>query len=436
MSEQETVDPFREALRAASERRDGLSDLRARAAEAYESAGLPTRRVERWKFTDLRDLRRLGFVGAAEVAQPSIPDDVLESEGVRLVLVNGRVSPALSQLDALPDGVRVRSIADALAAGEDGLAERLSLDAGFTDAPLAALNTAALEDGWLIDAAPGAEISAPLHLIFLAQNDHADAASACSPRVSLSVGEGASLTLLESHVGAGEGASFSNGVCEIAVGADARLGHYVLQNERETAYHIASTAIRLDERAVYDGFVLQLGAALARREVRAELVGEGASLTLNGAYLGDGDRVVDNTLYTDHAAPATVSAETFKGVLDHRARGVFQAKTRVQRPAQQTDAHQLHKALLLADGAEVDAKPELEIYADDVACAHGATAGDLDRDQLFYLRARGIPEHQARAMLIEAFMLDSVEAVRDEPARAALRAALAAKLDAMEGIGA
>lgn len=436
MSDQETVDPFRDTVRAAAERRDALAKLRRQAAAAYDAAGLPTRRVERWKFTDLRDLRRLGFAEAHIVDKPRTPDTVLAGDGVRLVLVNGRVSPSLSQLDALPEGVRVRSIADAIHEEDESVADRLTLDAGFTDAPLAALNTAALEDGWMIDVAPGAQIEAPLHLIFLAQNDAGDSAAACLPRLALSVGEGASLTVLESHVGAGVGATFSNSVSEIAVGADARLGHYVLQNEATDAFHIASTAIRLDERAIYDGFVLQLGAALARREVRALLAGEAASLTINGAYLGDGDRVVDNTLYTDHAAPATLSAETFKGVLSDRARGVFQAKTRVQRAAQQTDAHQLHKALLLTDGAEVDAKPELEIYADDVACAHGATAGDLDRDQLFYLRARGIPEHQARAMLIEAFMLDSVEAVRDEPARAALRAALAAKLDAMEGIGA
>ncbi|MEQ8604487.1 MAG: Fe-S cluster assembly protein SufD [Marivibrio sp.] len=436
MSDQETVDPFRDTVRAAAERRDALAKLRVQAAEAYDSAGLPTRHVERWKFTDLRGLRRLGFAEAHTVDAPRLPDHVLSGEGVRLVLVNGRVSPSLSQLDALPEGVRVRSIAAAIQAEDESVADRLTLDAGFTDAPLAALNTAALEDGWMIDVAPGARVEAPLHLIFLAQNDASESAAACLPRLVLSVGEGASLSVLESHVGAGVGATFSNSVSEIAVGADARLGHYVLQHERTDSYHIASTAIRLDERAVYDGFVLQLGAALARREVRALLAGEAASLTINGAYLGDGERLVDNTLYTDHAAPATVSAETFKGVLDHRARGVFQAKTRVQRAAQQTDAHQLHKALLLADGAEVDAKPELEIYADDVACAHGATAGDLDRDQLFYLRARGVPENQARAMLIEAFMLDSVEAVTDEAAREALRAALAAKLSDMEGIGA
>jgi len=436
MSDHETIDPFRDTVRAAAERRDALAKLRRRAAEAYDASGLPTRRVERWKFTDLRGLRRLGFDEAHTVAAPRLPASALSGDGVRLVLVNGRVSPSLSQMDALPEGVRVRSIADAIREEDESVADRLTLDAGFSDAPLAALNTAALEDGWMIDVAPGAAVATPLHLIFLAQNDASESAAACLPRVALSVGEGASLTVLESHVGAGVGATFSNSVSEIAVGADARLGHYVLQNERADSYHIASTAIRLDERAVYDGFVLQLGAALARREVRALLAGESASLTLNGAYLGDGERVVDNTLYTDHAAPATHSMETFKGVLDNASRGVFQAKTRVQRAAQQTDAQQLHKALLLADGAEVDAKPELEIYADDVVCAHGATAGDLDHDQLFYLRCRGIPEREARGMLIEAFMLDSVETIKDAAARDALRAALAAKLSGMEGIGA
>ncbi len=435
MSESDkTADPFRAAVDAAAGRTDAIAPLRAAAARAYAEAGLPTRRVERWKFTDLKGLRKLGFEPAAPATLDALPESVAQVEGVRLTLVNGRVAPALSDLDALPKGVRVRSIAEALADGDGDLRERLTADAGFTDAPLAALNTAMLEDGWLIDIEEGTRVEETLHLVFVASNEDEGSARASYPRLALSLGAKAEATVVESHVGAGEGPTFSDVVSEIALGPGARLAHPVLQNEAAGGYHLASTSLRVAAGGCYDGFVLQLGAALARREVRGSLDGPKAQIHVNGAYLGDGDRVVDNTLYIDHAAPETVSRETFKGVLDDRSRGVFQAKTRVQPVAQQADGKQLHKALLLADGAEVDAKPELEIYADDVACAHGATAGDLDQDQLFYLRARGIPEKVARAMLIEAFMIDSLGAIEDEGVREAFQAALAARLNAMEGI--
>ncbi|MCR9218701.1 MAG: Fe-S cluster assembly protein SufD [Alphaproteobacteria bacterium] len=430
------TDPFLEAARSGGAKADAIAPLRARAADAYAAAGLPTRRVERWKFTDLNRLRKLGFSGSPVVEPAVVPENALAVEGVRLTLVNGRVCAALSDLDTLPEGVRVRSLAAALADGDAALADRLSVDAGVTDAPLAALNTAALEDGWLIDVAEGAMVETPLHLIFIAANEGAEQAAACHPRLALTLGANASATVIESHVGLGAGPTFSNSVSEIALSRGARLGHYVLQDETDAAFHIASSALRLDESAVYDGFVLQLGAALARRELRVELAGPRADCRLDGAYLGHDAQVLDNTLFVDHAAPETVSRETFKGVLDDKARGVFQAKTLVRPEAQRTDGRQLHKALLLSDGAEVDAKPELEIYADDVACSHGATAGDLDHDQLFYLRARGIPEATARGLLIEAFLTEHVQAVAHAGARAALAAALAAKLKAVEGVGA
>lgn len=441
-------DPFQDALDAGGgPRADAIAPLRARAAEAYRDAGLPTRKVERWKFTDLKGLARLGFAPAAEIPAPAaLPATVADVAAVRLTLVNGRVAPGLSDLDRLPKGVTVRRLADVLGArdgapdeaGEGaaakGASARLSVDAGFTDAPMAALNTAFVEDGWLIDIADGAMVEAPLHLVFLSVNDMAESAVASYPRLSLHVGRDAHATIVESHVGQGGGPTFADGVSEIALARGAVLRHPVMQNEEAGAYHVHSTALTVAEGARYDGFVLQLGAALARREVRAELAGPKAEAHINGAYLGDGARVVDNTLFVDHAAPETVSRETFKGVLDGTSRGVFQAKTLVRQIAQKTDGRQLHKALLLADGAEVDAKPELEIYADDVACNHGATTGDLDRDQLFYLRARGIPEARARAMLIEAFMIDSLNAIGHEGAREAFREALAARLERMEGI--
>ena len=220
----------------------------------------------------------------------------------------------------------------------------------------------------------------------------------------------------------------SNHVTEVLVEQGANLGHYKLQQEAESAYHLSTTAVKLADKAVYDSFVLQLGGCLARSDVRCLVDGSHAEARINGAYHGGEGQHIDNTTFIDHARPDSQSREIYKGVLDGNGRGVFQGKILVRQAAQRTDGHQLNRALLLSRKAELDSKPELEIYADDVKCSHGATSGDLNEDQLFYLQARGIDEDKARKILVQAFMFDVLGEIQNPAVREIFHDAIGEKL--------
>ncbi len=391
--------------------------LRGDALESYRDQGLPTPRSEAWKFTNLRRLERIAFAPSPVdcAAAAEIPDGIAALDGAyRAVFVNGRFDAAQSRLDGLPKGVEIGGLA---ATDPVVLEPHLGRIADTSNHPLAALNTAYMADGLYMKLADRAVLDAPLHLISI--SSATDTALRFHPRHLVILGAGAIATLVESHAGAGE--TFANTVSEIDLGEGAALNHYKLQNEGPDAFHIALTQIRLADRSHYDGFVLQTGARLARNEVRAHL-GERVECRLNGAYLGRGDQHIDNTTFIDHTAPNSNSSEIYKGVLDDRARGVFQGKILVRKDAQKTSGHQLNKTLLLSKGTEIDTKPELEIYADDVKCGHGATTGELDEDALFYLRARGIGPAQARAMLVAAFIGEVVAEIQAEQPRAAFQA--------------
>ncbi|MEC8198534.1 MAG: Fe-S cluster assembly protein SufD, partial [Pseudomonadota bacterium] len=209
----------------------------------------------------------------------------------------------------------------------------------------------------------------------------------------------------------------NNGATEIRMAEGALLRHRKLQNEAEDAYHVAAAAVSLDARARYENYTLHVGGRLARNEIHVAVTGRKADCNLYGAYAGRGSQHIDTTTFVDHAVSECTSREVYKGALDDNARGVFQGKILVRKDAQKTDGHQLNKALLLSEGAEIDAKPELEIYADDVKCSHGATAGELDEEQLFYLRSRGIEEAEARDLLVAAFLEDSLEVISEEAPR-------------------
>jgi Fe-S cluster assembly protein SufD len=242
-------------------------------------------------------------------------------------------------------------------------------------------------------------------------------APAFFPRHLIVCGANSRATVIETHIGPEGPTWFADAVTEISLGEGARLDHYRRQAEGIGAFNIGTGLVRLSKDATYDGFALATGADLSRWEVTAVLDGPGGDCRLNGAYLGRGSQQIDNTTLIDHAAPDCRSRQVFKGVLDDQARGVFQARIGVRRDAQRTDGHQLNKALLLSRGAEIDSKPELEIFADDVKCSHGATAGEIDKQALFYLRSRGIGEADARALLIEAFVRDAVAEIGHEGAR-------------------
>jgi len=402
--------------------RPWLDRLRADARAAYRDAGLPGPKVEAWKYTNLNRLRRTGF--ASETAPAKTVDSVpvgsaLSVTAHQAVLVNGRFRADLSSLPDAGAGVEVMGLADVLAREPGLLDGRLGRIAPPAGMPLVALNTALAADGLVIRFRKGTEAETPVHVVSIGAAG--DAPVMFQPRLLVIGEEGSSGTVLESHIAAGDGVYFSNSVTEIALERRAALRHYKLQNEHPSAFHLATTKGSFAAGARYESFVLQVGGRIARNEIHVHLGGRRIECRLNGAYLLQGEQHADNTTVIDHAAPDGISRELYKGVLDGMARGVFQGKILVRREAQKTDGHQLNKALLLSRGAEIDSKPELEIYADDVKCGHGATAGEIDDEAVFYLRSRGIDEDTARGLLVDAFVGEAIEQIAHVASREAFQ---------------
>lgn len=392
-----------------------LDALRSQGIEAFRANGLPNRKVEAWRYTSVSALEKQSFAPLAEpVPLDALPEGAaLAIDGARrIVFVNGRLRADLSDLGDLPEGVEASSLAEALGGKDGDLEELIAPASKERDGALAALNDAFMEDGLVLRIAAGASVDARIHLISVGMPVEGQAV-AFHPRNLVVAAKGSRATLIESHIGVGEGSYFSNSVTDIRVEKGATLTHAKLQDEGPKAFHVALGRVCIGDEAVYDNFVLHRGAELARNEIHAAINGSGAECRLNGAYLGADRQHIDNTTVIEHKAPGSRSSEVFKGALDGRARGVFQGRIVVHRDAQQTDGHQLNKTLLLDRNAEMDAKPELVIYADDVKCSHGATIGELDETALFYLRTRGIDEAAARDILVSAFLNEAVEELRD-----------------------
>ncbi len=277
------------------------------------------------------------------------------------------------------------------------------------------MNTALFEDAAVISIAPGAILEAPVNLVFVSTATSVPSIS--FPRVLILAGERSQATFIETHTGAGDGEYFSCAVAEVNVGPGAVVDHYRVQLERGHGYHYCRLQVRAERSATFLSHAFSLGGAIVRNDLGAELAGEGIDCTLNGLYLADGDTLVDNHTTIDHASAHCGSHEVFKGILGGRAKGVFNGKIIVRQDAQKTDAKQTNKAMLLSDAAQMNTKPQLEIFADDVKCTHGATIGQLDPDALFYLQARGLDRAMARSLLIRAFAGDVVNRVRFAPLR-------------------
>jgi len=379
---------------------------RDRAADAFRRAGLPGRRIESWKYTDLRPIagatfqQPLGLDGDCRELLARTP----QIDAPRLVFIDGRFRADLSILPKLGSFSR---FGDQPEFGDPAHAE---------SEPLTALNAMLAEDGALIRVSPGLD-GGLIHLISLATNN-AGVPADFHPRHIIRLATGAKLTLLETSLG--DGAYLHNPVTEIDVAAGATLTHIRLQDESVAAFHFSTLYARVADDGTYDSFVLNLGARMARTEVHAELAGTAATTHLNAAQLLSGTQHSDITTIVRHDAPRGTSRQTVKNVLSGRSRGVFQGRIEVARQAQKTDGYQMNRALLLSPDAEIDTKPELEIFADDVKCSHGAAVGELDSEQLFYLRSRGIPDAEARSILIRAFLAESLDAIAHEAVRAAL----------------
>ncbi|MAL80233.1 MAG: Fe-S cluster assembly protein SufD [Sneathiella sp.] len=384
-------------------RRDGL--------DAFAAKDFPGRKVEEWRFTNLAPLTK-GLDGTAEkAANADLPAPEFATPHV-MTFVNGQFAPAESKLDTLPKGVRLTSLAEELEEGSAALIE----DSDADPRALVALNTAFMADGYVLEAAPGVTLDAPILIRFISLPGTAE--NARHMRNIIRLGEKSRLTVIEEHGGTDGHAYFANPVADIRLAADARLNFYKYQAESDAAFHLADTDVTLAEGATFENFALTTGARLARNELETRLTGAGATSILNGAYLIRGKQHADTTTLTRHLVAETDSRQVYKGILDEEAHGVFQGKIQIVKDAQKVAGDQLSRALLLSDTAHVAVKPELEIHADDVKCSHGASSGELDEDALFYLQSRGIEATAARKMLIDAFLADVLEEVSNEAVRA------------------
>lgn len=391
-----------------------LGEARDEGARAFAAAGFPSTGAEDWKYTSVVPLQRTAFVAANGDAEPVPVPATLCADGAphRAVLVNGRLRPELSELDRLPAGVTVQGFAEAAAAGDPALRETLTTGG---DSPFRALNTALAGGGVVVRIGAGMQVEEPIEIVYAATAGEA----AWHPRTLVVAEEGSAATVVEHHSG-GTAPGFANHALDTLVGEGAVLRHVRVQDEGAAMFHIGTGRVCVQEAGRYDSVTLTRGGRLVRNETRVELLAPLAECSLSGAYMGNGSQHIDNTIRIEHRSPRTRSRQIFKGALDGKARGVFQGTIVVERDAQMTDAHQLHRAILLSDGAEVDAKPELRIFADDVKCGHGATSGRLDPDHVFYLASRGIPEAEAHALLVEAFLAEAIAGVAHDGLRGRL----------------
>jgi Fe-S cluster assembly protein SufD len=408
-----------------------IAAQRAAAFDVFAKIGLPHRRIEDWKYTDLRALMR----EAKPLAEP--PDATAKAraktagallgdvETRRLVFVDGAFVAELSDVAALEPGLAIGSLADALSDGDATLAAHLGKLAPASDAAVA-LNTALMGDGAVIGIASGSTIERPIHLLFVASEKPA----ATFVRSLVVVEQGARAMLIESHEGPAGSDYQVNAALEIFVGDEAHVDHVKIISEGSDALHVSTLAAAIGARARFNAFTFTAGGAVVRNQLFLKFDGEDTVAGIRGATMIKGRQHADTTLVADHVAQRCQSREMFKTVLDGEAHGVFQGRIIVRPHAQKTDAKMMTRALLLSERAEADNKPELEIFADDVQCGHGATAGALDDELKFYLMARGIPRPEAEALLIRAFLGEAIDGIEHAGLREALMDAVAAWLKA------
>jgi len=400
-----------------------LDAKRDAAIKRFGSNGFPTAKVEAWKFTNLNPLARTVFHNISVPSQPILTKAALAPYRLTpdchlVVFVNGQFRPDLSALDHVPDGTRVVGLRDA---DEDDLHALIAPPSVAVDTrarSLFDLNTAFMNDGAVVHLGRGAVLD-PVQLLFVAIPDSAPLAF--QPRNLIRAEAGSSATVLETYVSLGVGAYWTNVVTQIAIAPNAILRHYKLQAEGGAAFHVAATSVRLEHQAAYRMFAVSLGAELGRNEFDIDLAATDATARLAGVTLACDAQHLDTTIRIDHSKPRGTSSQEFRSVVAGHAHAVFQGRIRVAPDAQKTDARQSSRNLLLSSAAAANTKPELEILADDVKCSHGATVGDLDRDALFYLQARGVDEADARAILIDAFLNELIEGIDGRAARAYFR---------------
>ena len=396
-----------------------LEGLRRQAIESFGQVGFPTqtRGNERWRYTNVGPLARSTFSYSQDVDSGSASLEQVKSlapwddEWTTLVFVDGIYAPALSR----GEGATARSIANTVASDGAVVGEHLGRYASIQDGFIA-VNTAFTYDGAVVEAPDDTVIDRPVHLVFVSSGASPDRVS--YPRILVLAGRNSRLTLVDSYVGAPDGRYFTNAVVEVAASEGAEVEHYRYIGESPKAFHIGATRARLDAGASYTCTSVARGARIARNDLSVLMDAPGASCVLRGLYATSGSQHIDNHIDIDHAKPSCTSDQYFKGILDGRSRAVFSGRVLVRKDAQKTEAHQSDKNLILSEGARINTKPSLEIYADDIKASHGATAGAVADDALFYMRSRGIDEETARRLLVSGFaaeILDTIplDALRD-----------------------
>ena len=401
-----------------------LGRTRRQALARFADLGFPTARRgnEKWKYTSVVPIAGEVFEYAFETADGAVAAADLQRVApwhdgwASLVFVNGRYSRILSSASGLTDGVQVSNLADIVA--HDGhIAEKhLTRYASYEDDAFTALNTAFLRDGAIVQIPDETCLDRPLHLLFLATGE--DRPTVSHPRVLVVAGKGSSATLIESYVSVGNGRHFTNSVVELVLEESARLDHYRLLAESPEAFHINVTRVHQGENSTFASTSLVRGSALARYDLQVLLDAPGSRCDLHGLYMTSGTQHVDNYINIDHARPHTTSRLYYKGILDGKSKAVFGGTVLVRKDAQKAEAHQSDKNLVLSAQAELDSKPSLLIYADDVKCGHGATAGNIDEDTVFYMKSRGLDEGTASRLLIHGFASEIIETIANEPLRA------------------
>lgn len=400
---------------------DKLSLIREAAMGQFQARGFPTTRQENWKYTDVKPIARSAF-GIAEEKPAAGYEKQLELarlsglESHELVFINGRFSAEHSRLQDLPQGVVLEDMSSALN-NHSKLVDSIMSNTTLNEQsnPFNILNTAFIHDGVLIHVPDDCSIDKPINLIYL--SGYSDNEFSAHPRNLIFLGNGASLTVIENYVGAKDSQYFINTVTDAVLASNAALTHYKLQQESVESYHIGNFNIYQDRDSQVNSHSISLGGSLVRNDIKVQLDAEGAGVLLNGLYMANGKQHIDNHTLINHLQPHTNSEEHYRGVLNDRGRGVFNGKVVVHKDAQKTDAAQSNANLLLSDQAEIDTKPELEIYADDVKCSHGSTVGQLDKDMMFYLRSRAIDETTAKSILTFAFAEEVIKRIEIEQIR-------------------
>ncbi len=399
-----------------------LPALRKKAFERFSALGFPTTRDEDWHFTSVTPIAERTFKAVKPAPTTLTLRDLgpylVDAEWHRLVFVNGRLEPALSHFAGLPAEVQLAPLSEMLREEPAWMEQQLGTLAAFDKAAFTAMNTAFMQDGIVLRVPRGEVVDVPIHILHV--TDANANGAAIHPRLLVVAEPLSNAMLVESFVGLGGASYLVNAVAEVAVGNGARVDHYKVQRESGEGFHVGTTQVSQGRDSIYHSFSYAAGAALSRTNIYTKLQGTGSEARLNGLYLLDGAQHADHQTFVEHIAESCASRELYCGILDGQSHGVFNGKVFVDPQAQKTDGKQTNKALLLSPQARVDTKPQLEIFADDVKCTHGATVGRIDETALFYLKSRGIGAENARALLTYAFAAEALETIEIDALRLAL----------------